>query len=377
MLAYAISLMQRLANAALPMNAAPEELLQDILTAAESPQCVDVCSQWRQCMGTLQRLAVCPSSRHNGAKLPRVLKIMTNLRSLDLSSEQLLGRNYHYQEIGENLAACVKPIQLMSALLDLDLSTLVMDGSELARFLAPMTGLQRLRLNSCGLHYHEAVSFFSSLKGHSCLLELAATRNNMRCWGASALASALPFMKNLQVLDLSTNNISSIGMDALAKAMQGLHALRVLRLKDSAICESGVEALGAALRAMPDLTELDLTNAHLTSELIEVLAPAFHGLQLQKLSLSNNVCLCEGAMALAHGIRGMQSLRWIDLSRSMICDTGAGALALVFASMPDLHYINFRLTSFTELCEEEAAEMCKRLANGRQGLEYLFDYREA
>jgi len=42
----------------------------------------------------------------------------------------------------------------------------------------------------------------------------------------------------------------------------------------------------------------------------------------------------------------------------MICVTGAGALALVFASMPDLHYMNFRLTSFTLLCEEEAAGMC-------------------
>jgi len=270
--------MQRQWNAALPINAAPKELLQNILTAAESPQCVDVCRYWRQCMGALEQFAVCPASPYNGAKLQRVLKIMTNLRSLDLSSDRLLG-DWH-KDTEKHLAACVEPMQLMTALQDLDISTqrLFSSGSTLARAIAPLTGLQRLRLNNCDLHRDGADSLFSTLKGHSCLLELAATRNNIRCCGASALASALPFMTDLRVLDISTNNISTLGMYTLTTAMQGLHAMQVLRLKDSAIGTSGVNALGVALHAMPDLTELDLTNTHLSSALIEILAPAFEGL---------------------------------------------------------------------------------------------------
>jgi len=91
------------------------------------------------------------------------------------------------------------------------------------------------------------------------------------------------------------------------------------------------------------------------------------------LSLRGNRCLSGGAKALADGIKGMRYLRWIDLSENLIDDIGAYALEPVFASMPDLQYINFRLNSFSLVWEEEAREMCMRLAQGRQGSVYLFD----
>jgi hypothetical protein len=152
-------------------------------------------------------------------------------------------------------------------------------------------------------------------------------KNHMGDRGAAIVSKALRKSTKLDLLGMGHNSITDSGIHKIADAMARSKApLRVVCLANNNIGDHGAAALAAAIPFCPELEVLDLRSNSIGPEGAKRLAEALRfGGKLKRLQLGGNQVGDEGAEALAAA--WPSSLEELALEDSGISDVGAASLA--------------------------------------------------
>ncbi|XP_062841598.1 leucine-rich repeat-containing protein 31 [Trichomycterus rosablanca] len=184
------------------------------------------------------------------------------------------------------------------------------------------------------------------------------------------LGTLLPFLAQLEVLDLSWNDLLGGSLKALTVNLQHVRKLKVLKLNSCRLTAQDLLALGEALENIPSLEMLDLswnagigagnlhlltTNLHIVSSLKELhlvdchlseadavaLGDALLQLpRLEVLDLSNNKLLVNGIERLAADLSSTQQLKTLKLSMCGLNQDSLGILGEKIKFLPGLEHLD-------------------------------------
>ena len=178
-------------------------------------------------------------------------------------------------------------------------------------------------------HHHNAFVFE----------QLDLCGQNIGLNGAMALSSALKTNRSLRVLNLSYNLIPPRGAVALVRSIPG--SVQILDLRDNGVGNDGAQAIGELLTVSPHCTTLTTvmlrnngigaTGAmHLATALSihdQVGHPSSGASRLQKLDLSRNLIGNHGAQAVAAMLKTNDCLEWLSIWNNGIDGEGMGFVA--------------------------------------------------
>ena len=155
--------------------------------------------------------------------------------------------------------------------------------------------------------------------------------------GASALASVLPKLTELECLELSYNDID--GVNSLAIGIKHIYQLQGLVLSHNDIGPCGSTNLTNAIACLKNLTHLKLKHIKIGPEGATALAAAFpHYRNLELLDLSYNSIGPEGAISLANALHHLEKLHTLILSSNNIDRTSIIAVIIALEELPHASY---------------------------------------
>ncbi|XP_004448008.1 leucine-rich repeat-containing protein 31 [Dasypus novemcinctus] len=141
--------------------------------------------------------------------------------------------------------------------------------------------------------------------------------NNCRLTTADVreLVALLPFLPDLEELDISWNDFSGGTLCSLTQQMHLISKLKILRLGSCRLTADDVRALGEALKATPELEELNLSwNSKVGGNLPLILQKFQEGSKLQTLELVDCALTPEDGTFVGELLPILQNLEVLDLS---------------------------------------------------------------
>ncbi|XP_028308433.1 NACHT, LRR and PYD domains-containing protein 14 [Gouania willdenowi] len=168
--------------------------------------------------------------------------------------------------------------------------------------------LHELNLQSCGLTEMCCEGLASALPSLSQLCVLNVRCNEIKDQGLTSLCKALQSPHcTLQELEMQMCNLTSASMEDLSAALcSGCSQLKRVNLTQNLVCDSGVEALCKALKSpFSKLRSLNLFDNELTSACCPFLKEALMSehCSLSDLDLSVNTLGPEGSLLLCQALR--------------------------------------------------------------------------
>ena len=298
--------------------------------------------------GSLRRLCLSGNgfNAEGVAELALTMAGLTGLQALDLDGSL-------YDGSVSALTPCLAQLTTLT-LLRLGRNRIAEEGlAALVPCLARMTMLQHLGLGGCYMGDEGASPMMSSLGAVLgnlvSLTHLDVSSNELFDVGAAALADGLLHLTALRHLDVAHNGIEEAGFDALVPSLMHMPALRCLDLCENAVNDAGAVDLMLYLRRCSGLEQLKLQYSGIGVAGAAALSGLLreHLRSLQLLTLRN--CLeigSAGVFSLAGGLRGLVSLRHLELSRMCHNDdhpdgpNAACALAAALAGLTGLTYLD-------------------------------------
>ncbi|XP_021487669.1 leucine-rich repeat-containing protein 31 [Meriones unguiculatus] len=145
----------------------------------------------------------------------------------------------------------------------------------------------------------------------------AVDLNSCRLTAAEAQETAvfLPFLSDLEELDVSWNDFVSGTLHSLTQQMHLVSNLKVLRLSSCRLTTEDLQILGDALEMIPELEELSLSwNSKVGGKLPQVLHTFQKGSKIRTLELMDCALTSQDGMFVGHLLPKLQSLEVFDLS---------------------------------------------------------------
>ncbi|XP_026093673.1 leucine-rich repeat-containing protein 31-like [Carassius auratus] len=184
------------------------------------------------------------------------------------------------------------------------------------------------------------------------------------------LATLLPFLAQLEVMDLSWNDLVGGSLKALTAHLQHVGKLRVLKLCSCRLTNQDLTSLGEALDCIPlievldlswnvgvgeghfrhftehlqpesTLKELRLVDCQLSETDITALSEALPMLSsLEELDLSNNKLSIKGVENFTSSLGSTPQLKTLNLSKCGLSKDSISVLGQALGSVPALEHIN-------------------------------------
>ncbi|KAL2085267.1 hypothetical protein ACEWY4_018587 [Coilia grayii] len=169
------------------------------------------------------------------------------------------------------------------------------------------------------------------------------------------LATLLPFLTQLEVVDLSWNDLVGGSFKALTFHLQHIPKLRVLRLCGCRVTAQDLEALGDSLDAVPQLELVDLSwNTGVGEANLHCLTSRFDpGCIIQELRLVDCHLTDADMKALGQAFPAMANLEHLDLSCNKITAEGMEEL---LSFLNDTHGLK---TLMLHMCGLEQDALCR------------------
>ncbi|KAJ8278119.1 hypothetical protein GJAV_G00084080 [Gymnothorax javanicus] len=163
------------------------------------------------------------------------------------------------------------------------------------------------------------------------------------------LATLLPFLPQLEELDLSWNDLIGGSVKALAAHLRNVNSLRRLRLSSCRLTAEDLTALGETLEYLPILEVMDLSwNASVGGNLHGLTDRLQPGSAMKELHLVECQLTAADAQALGGALGMMPSLELLDLSANRLLDGGFGELAPQLKSNPALKVLRLRMCGLSQ-----------------------------
>ncbi|KAM9604674.1 leucine-rich repeat-containing protein 31 [Trichechus inunguis] len=129
------------------------------------------------------------------------------------------------------------------------------------------------------------------------------------------LVASLPFIPDLEELDISWNDFIGGTLHSITQQMHLVSKLKILRLSSCRLTTDDVGALGEALKVIPELEELNLSwNSKVGGNLPLILQALREGSKIQTLELVDCALTSEDAMFMGQLLPMLQNLEVLDLS---------------------------------------------------------------
>ena len=244
----------------------------------------------------------------------------------------------------------VPALRLLTALVDLDLGRNGV-GDESMVLMEPMLhglgGLTRLVL--CYDHLSEAgaLPLVSGLQALTGLVDLRLFGVGMWAEAVTMLAEALHRRSHLQRLQLQGLDIDEVSEAALAASLSGLTALTCLQLQGMQQGGGGQAELLSALRGHERLTRLQFSfDASAADPPTAVAAMLRCHRGLTRLDLSSGDI--GSVTALAHALRDLSSLRWLDLHNTSLNDSDSSVLLPALRTLMALTWLDLMRNGFSD-----------------------------
>ncbi|XP_064188668.1 leucine-rich repeat-containing protein 31 [Anguilla rostrata] len=142
------------------------------------------------------------------------------------------------------------------------------------------------------------------------------------------LATLLPFLSQLEEMDLSWNDLCGGSLKALAIHLRHVSRLRMLRLSSCRLTADDLTALGEALGYLPLLEVVDLSwNAGVGGNLQRLISGLQPGNTVKELHLVECQLTAADAQALGGALSMLPSLELLDLSANRHLEGGLCELA--------------------------------------------------
>ncbi|XP_053365174.1 protein phosphatase 1 regulatory subunit 37 [Clarias gariepinus] len=188
-----------------------------------------------------------------------------------------------------------------------------------------------LHLENAGLSGKPLFTLVCALKKNIALQELYLCDNKLNSFHDSMqLGELLEYNRTLQTLDLSNNAISDSGLEELSDGLRGQKAgLRTLVLHNNQITHRGMTHLGSVLPFLRTLEMLDLSDNDLEDRGLHTLKEAIIcNRSITRLVLASVKITCEGAVVLAEILAETRFLQTLDVRQNLILTGGLMAFAL-------------------------------------------------
>lgn len=176
----------------------------------------------------------------------------------------------------------------------------------------------------------DCVAWLPSVRACSNLTSLDLSSSDLRAEeGASALASTLRALPNLERLDLGRCSLGSASMAIVAPSVGELSRLEVLNMQNNRIGVEGAVALAPALRRLGDLRDLNLEENGIGADGAAALAPALRRLaKLERLTFDRNGFGDAGVAVVASTSVALPNLKVLRIEYNVVGDASASAPAL-------------------------------------------------
>ncbi|XP_028813233.1 leucine-rich repeat-containing protein 31 [Denticeps clupeoides] len=183
------------------------------------------------------------------------------------------------------------------------------------------------------------------------------------------LATLLPFLTHLEVIDLSWNDLVGGSLKAFTFQMQHVEKLKILRLCGCRLTAQDLAALGDALDLVPLLEVLDLSwNAGAGGGSLQSLTREFQfGSTLRELHLVDCQLTNLDIKALGQALHKLPSLEVLDLSCNRLLSSGLGDLCPFMNATPGLTELHLHMCGLQQDCLSIIGEALKFLP----GLQFL------
>ncbi|MCJ8745926.1 hypothetical protein PDJAM_G00135870 [Pangasius djambal] len=155
---------------------------------------------------------------------------------------------------------------------------------------------------------------------------------------AVELGTLLPFLTQLEVMDLSWNDLLGGSLKALSVHMQHVGKLKVLKLSGCRLAAQDLGALGETLHCVPLLEMLDLSwNAGIGGGNLHLLTEHLHSTSsLRELHLLDCQLSETDSVALAEALLLLPCLEVLDLSNNKLLGTALENISSSLSSTPQL-----------------------------------------
>ncbi|XP_028915753.1 leucine-rich repeat-containing protein 31 isoform X1 [Ornithorhynchus anatinus] len=162
------------------------------------------------------------------------------------------------------------------------------------------------------------------------------------------LIAMVPFLPDLEELDLSWNEFIGGTLQPLALRIHHIPKLRALRLNNCRLTEEDVAALGNALEATPDLEELNLSwNSSIGGNLLQIFHKFQERSKLQTLKLIDCNLTSEDGKSLGQALLTLQNLEVLDLSMNRNIGSGMKIIARELKNTPGLKVLKLQMCGLT------------------------------
>ncbi|KAG7509992.1 phosphatase 1 regulatory subunit 37-like [Solea senegalensis] len=211
-------------------------------------------------------------------------------------------------------------------------STPIVDYPAMSLSKALLTSrLTVLHLHNAQLSGMPLFTLVGALKINRALQELHLTNNSLNSYqDALQLGDLLRYNSTLKTLELSNNALADAGLEELCDGLRWQTAgLKVLLLRNNHITAHGMVFLASTLPILKVLEVLDLAENVLENEGIQVIRTSLMvNCSLKQLGLSQTNITCEGAVALAEVLAENHHIQRLDLRQNEVKVGGLMALCL-------------------------------------------------
>ncbi|XP_006150323.2 leucine-rich repeat-containing protein 31 isoform X3 [Tupaia chinensis] len=178
------------------------------------------------------------------------------------------------------------------------------------------------------------------------------------------LAASLPFLPDLEELDISWNDFVGGTLHSITQQMHLVSHLKILRLGSCRLTTEDVRALGEALDAIPDLEELNLSW---NSEVGGNLPVVFHKVQdrskIRTLELVECALTPDDGVFVGQLLPALQSLEVLDLSMNRNIGDSLNSIAQGLQRTSSLKVLKLHLCGLSQKSVKILAQVIPLLSN--------------
>ena len=184
--------------------------------------------------------------------------------------------------------------------------------------------------------------------------KLDLTHCNIDDASAITLATIVPHLTHLQVLNLYNNQIEDTGAIAIANCIRILTQFQQLDLCGNRIGDIGATAIANAIKNLTQLRELDLGINQIGNTGAIAIANTITNLsQLQQLHLGSNQIEEAGAAVLANSLTNLTQLQRLHLGGNQIGDIGATAISNTISNLTRLNCWSIRNNNISKHVKQQ------------------------